>query len=96
MESTFTPVLEVVPALPDRCDRCGAAAKLRMTLAAGSLAFCGHHANANADQIVRSAARIAVLDEFVWTGAAALEPVESTVDRSDAATRAERSFRNSR
>jgi hypothetical protein len=89
MESTFTPVLEVVPALPDRCDRCGAAAKLRMSLAGGTLSFCGHHANANADQILRTAVRIAVLEEFVWTGA-------STVDNGDAARRAERSFRNSR
>jgi len=96
MESTFTPVLEVVPALADRCDGCGAAAKLRMTLAAGTLSFCGHHANASADQIVRTAVRIAVLEEFIWTGASALEPVESTVDRTDAANRAERSFRNSR
>ena len=89
MESTFTPVLEVVPALPDRCDRCGAAAKLVMTIPAGSLSFCGHHANGNADQIVRTAVRIAVLEEFVWTGV-------STVDGRDAAARAERSFRNSR
>jgi len=96
MESTFTPVLDVVPAMPDRCDRCNAAAKLRMVLAAGSLAFCGHHANANADMIVRSAVRVAVLEEFIWAGAAALGTPESTVDGKAAAGRAERSFRNSR
>jgi hypothetical protein len=97
MESTFTPVLEVIPALPDRCDRCGAAAKLRMYLAAaGALAFCGHHANANADQIVRTAVRVAILAEFIWAGAAALGTPESTVDTQGAAARAERSFRNSR
>jgi hypothetical protein len=96
MESTFTPVLEVVPALPDRCDRCSAAAKLRMYLAAGALAFCGHHANANAGQIVRTAVRVAIVAEFIWTGAAALGTPESTVDGKEAAVRAERSFRNSR
>ena len=96
MESTFTPVLDVVPALPDRCDRCNAAAKLRMYLAAGALAFCGHHANANADLIVRTAVRVAIIAEFIWTGAAALGLAESTVDEKGAAERAERSFRNSR
>lgn len=99
MESTFTPVLEVVPALPDRCDRCGAAAKLRMTLTAGALAFCGHHANANTDMIVRSAVRVDVLPDFSWAGAAALGAAASTVDGRagvDPAVRAERSFRNSR
>jgi hypothetical protein len=98
-QSTFTPVLDVVPALPDHCDRCGAAAKLRMTLAAGALAFCGHHANAIADMIVRTAVRVTVLEEFVWTGATALAPSASTVDGragTDPAVRAERSFRNSR
>jgi hypothetical protein len=97
-QSTFTPV-DVVPALPDRCDRCGAAAKLRMTLAAGTLAFCGHHANGNADMIIRTAVRVAVLEDFVWTGSAALGTPGSTVDGPagvDAAARAERSFRNSR
>lgn len=27
----------------DRCDRCGAQAKVKATLAAGDLLFCGHH-----------------------------------------------------
>lgn len=27
----------------DRCDRCGAQAKVRAVLAAGDLLFCGHH-----------------------------------------------------
>ncbi len=30
----------------DRCDRCGAQAKVRVVLAAGELTFCGHHAKA--------------------------------------------------
>ena len=95
-QSTFTPALHVVPALSDRCDRCGAEAKLRMAMVEGGLAFCGHHANANADMIVRSAVRVAVLEEFIWAGAAALGTPESTVDGKAAAGRAERSFRNSR
>ena len=28
----------------DRCDRCSAAAKVRITLLNGELMFCGHHA----------------------------------------------------
>jgi hypothetical protein len=28
----------------DRCDRCNAAAKVRITLLNGELMFCGHHA----------------------------------------------------
>ncbi|MFP5219637.1 MAG: hypothetical protein ACLGIG_07865 [Actinomycetes bacterium] len=30
----------------DRCDRCGAQARVRVVLANGELAFCGHHAKA--------------------------------------------------
>ena len=34
----------------DRCDRCGAAAKVRAVLpSGGELLFCGHHARAHAD-----------------------------------------------
>ena len=29
----------------DRCDRCGAQAKARALLAAGTLLFCNHHSN---------------------------------------------------
>ena len=28
----------------DRCDRCGAAAQIRVELTAGELLFCAHHA----------------------------------------------------
>jgi hypothetical protein len=39
----------------DRCDRCGAAAKVRAVLpSGGELLFCGHHARAHADtRIIR-------------------------------------------
>ncbi len=95
-QSTFTPELHVVPALSDRCDRCGAAAKLRMNLADGALSFCGHHANANAGAIVGAAVRVAVTVEFTWAGAAALGTPVSTVETPSAPERAERAFRNSR
>jgi hypothetical protein len=39
----------------DRCDRCGAAARVRVTLASGGeLLFCRHHANEHAD-VLRAA-----------------------------------------
>lgn len=31
--------------LSDRCDRCGAAAKIRAVYTSGDLLFCGHHAH---------------------------------------------------
>lgn len=45
--STFNPVPEEkVPVeftAADRCDRCGAQAKVRATLSTGTLEFCKHH-----------------------------------------------------
>ncbi len=36
----------------DRCDRCGAQAYLRVTLAGGNeLLFCAHHAKAHSDKL---------------------------------------------
>jgi hypothetical protein len=36
----------------DRCDRCGAAAKVRAVLpSGGELLFCGHHARAYGDKL---------------------------------------------
>ena len=36
----------------DRCDRCGAAAKVRAVLpSGGELLFCGHHARAHGDKM---------------------------------------------
>jgi hypothetical protein len=96
-QSTFTPALHVVPALSDRCDRCGAAAKLRMAMAEGALAFCGHHANANAAAIIRGAQRVAITAGFVWSGAETLDaPVSTATVEAPEAPRAGRSFRNSR
>jgi hypothetical protein len=40
----------------DRCDRCGAAAKVRALLyGGGELLFCGHHARAHEDRLRETA-----------------------------------------
>jgi hypothetical protein len=66
---TPAPRLDSVPSLADRCDGCGAAAKLRVDMTAGgSLSFCGHHANQHAEEITRRAGRIAVVADFEWRG----------------------------
>lgn len=36
----------------DRCDKCGAAAKVRATLMNGELYFCGHHAREISTELV--------------------------------------------
>jgi hypothetical protein len=41
----------------DRCDRCGAAAKVRATLPSGAeLMFCQHHANKHEAKLIELAA----------------------------------------
>ena len=35
----------------DRCDRCGAQARVRVILTAGDLIFCAHHAKAYEDKL---------------------------------------------
>lgn len=43
----------------DRCDRCGAQAYLRVTLASGGeLLFCAHHARKHSDKLKQVALRI--------------------------------------
>jgi hypothetical protein len=39
----------------DRCDRCGAQARVRVVLATGDLLFCAHHARAYEDKLRRTA-----------------------------------------
>jgi len=52
------PAVHVVPELLERCDSCGAAAKLHVSFAgAGDLAFCGHHGNRFADRIAHGRPR---------------------------------------
>jgi hypothetical protein len=53
----------------ERCDRCGAAAKLGLVLAGGGeLTFCGHHANAYADRILQVAESVFLESGFDWQG----------------------------
>jgi endonuclease YncB( thermonuclease family) len=39
----------------DRCDKCGAQALVRATLANGELYFCGHHGREMSSKLVSSA-----------------------------------------
>lgn len=39
-------------AVTDRCDKCGAQARVRATLSNGELYFCGHHARATGNTLV--------------------------------------------
>lgn len=71
MTSTLTspPETDERPLAGERCDRCSAAAKLRILLAGGDdLVFCGHHANAYAEQLVPIAVDFTVDPEFEWRG----------------------------
>ena len=53
---------ETLPEVPltalDRCDRCGASAKVRATMLAGEILFCGHHAKKAIDALRSSALAI--------------------------------------
>jgi hypothetical protein len=61
------PTVTVAAELVERCDRCGAAGKIRAFLPnAGDLTFCGHHANLYAGTIRTSANRILVESRFGW------------------------------
>ena len=63
------PEIVNVDALTERCDSCGAAAKLEVFLTSGGdLAFCGHHANRHAGEVAKLARRITVERDFEWAG----------------------------
>jgi hypothetical protein len=71
MTATLTPppATATVPAADERCDRCSAAAKLRIVLAGGGeLVFCGHHANKYADDLVKITVDYTVEPDFTWRG----------------------------
>ena len=55
MTSTLTRTAPIPPTGADRCDRCGAQAKIRVVLSGGDLLFCGHHARAY-DETIRTVA----------------------------------------
>jgi phage FluMu protein gp41 len=44
--------------LKDRCDSCGAAAKVVATFVNGELLFCGHHARKAGTKLVASAVEV--------------------------------------
>lgn len=72
MASTLMPPPELVapPTGNDRCDRCNASAKLRITTAEnGDLVFCGHHANRYAENLAKVTVRYATDPDFTWRGA---------------------------
>ena len=72
MTPTLTPSADSLAgtAADERCDRCNAAGKLRLTLAGGSeLVFCGHHANRYAEDLVKIAVQYAADPDFSWRGA---------------------------
>jgi hypothetical protein len=63
------PATQVTPELTERCDKCGAAAKLSVALTAGGeLAFCGHHGNSYAETILASADSVVLETGFAWRG----------------------------
>jgi hypothetical protein len=43
---TVTPTAPTTLTHADRCDRCGAQARVRVVLGSGDLLFCAHHAKA--------------------------------------------------
>jgi hypothetical protein len=69
MTGLLSPEITTVASLTERCDRCGAAAKLVVTLTSGGdLAFCGHHGNRHRDDIVRVAERVGLEEGYEWAG----------------------------
>jgi len=44
--------------LQDRCDLCGAAAKIVATMLNGELLFCGHHGREHKDALVPKAIKV--------------------------------------
>ncbi|MGA5303509.1 DUF7455 domain-containing protein [Nucisporomicrobium flavum] len=69
MTAVLSPQIVVAPSLTERCDSCGAAAKLEIALASGgNLAFCGHHANKYAGRLAPMAAKATLEDGFEWAG----------------------------
>jgi hypothetical protein len=62
-----SPEIATAAALDERCDSCGVAAKLAVTMTGGGeLAFCRHHANKYASKINRVSLKITVEDGFDW------------------------------
>jgi len=58
---TVTPLAPATLSSADRCDRCGAQARVRVVLASGELIFCAHHAKAYEAKLRNTA--VAWIDE---------------------------------
>ena len=64
-----TPEIAIAPTMTERCDSCGAAARMELTLSSGgTLAFCGHHGNKLAPGLVKVASKITLEEGFEWAG----------------------------
>ena len=61
MTGTAAPSAPLTLSAADRCDRCGAQARVRVVLASGDLLFCAHHAHAYEDKL--KAAAVDYVDE---------------------------------
>ena len=65
------PEIVTVETVAERCDSCGAAARMELDLTkGGSLAFCGHHSNKLAEGLVKVASKITLEVGFEWAGKA--------------------------
>jgi hypothetical protein len=69
MTTLLSPEITTMGEMTERCDRCGAAAKVEVVLrSGGELAFCGHHANKHAAEFTPLATQIRIEDGFTWAG----------------------------
>ena len=66
MTGTATPPAPTTLSAADRCDRCGAQARVRVVLTTGDLLFCAHHAHAYEDKL--KAAAVDYVDETASLG----------------------------
>ena len=69
---TATPTAPAPLTHADRCDRCGAQARVRVVLTAGDLTFCAHHAKAYEDKLRDSA--VAWVDNTDTVDTSVVEP----------------------
>ena len=69
------PDVQVTAELLERCDRCGAAAKLVAAFPHGELAFCGHHGNRYSDRVLATATKVTLQEDFAWRGAETERPL---------------------
>jgi len=51
--------------LQDRCDSCGAAAKVAASFVNGELLFCGHHAREMGPKLIKSAVEVFDPENFI-------------------------------